>query len=111
MKKFILPKDYPELDFSKMQIHLLQAGDALLKGMTAKSSKTALNYLKKLSVQVRLNAKVEDFNGTEVLLENKKILRTRTLIWEAGIQSTRIEGLPESIYGPGNRIKVDRYGS
>jgi NADH dehydrogenase len=30
MKKFVLPKDYPELDFSQMEITLIEASDRLL---------------------------------------------------------------------------------
>ena len=45
MKKFILPKDYPELDFKLMNIYLLEAGSRLLAGMNEKSSVKAENYL------------------------------------------------------------------
>lgn len=108
MKKYILPRDYPELDFSKMKIHLLQAGASLLNGMAVRSSVTSLAYLRKLGVNVKLNARVTDFNGEEVWLENKEVLKTKTLIWAAGIQSKKINGLPEVIYGQGNRMIVDR---
>ncbi len=108
MKKYILPRDYPELDFSKMQIHLLQAGESLLNGMADRSSETSLVYLKKLGVNVKLNARVTDFDGEEVWLENKEVLSTKTLIWAAGIQAGKIDGLPENIYGKGTRIIVDR---
>jgi NADH dehydrogenase len=46
MKKYILPKDYPELDFGRMEIHLIEAGSRLLAGMSPESSSKAENYLK-----------------------------------------------------------------
>ncbi|MEO0339571.1 MAG: FAD-dependent oxidoreductase, partial [Bacteroidota bacterium] len=36
MKKFILPKDYPELDFSKMKVLLLEAASRVLGGYSQK---------------------------------------------------------------------------
>src|ERR1043165_2701001 len=38
MKRFVLPKDYPELDFSKMNIYLLEGSNKLLGAMSEKSS-------------------------------------------------------------------------
>ncbi|RYY99200.1 MAG: NAD(P)/FAD-dependent oxidoreductase, partial [Chitinophagaceae bacterium] len=38
MKKYVLPCDYPELDFSQMKIMLLDGGDRLLNAMTPASS-------------------------------------------------------------------------
>ena len=38
MKKFILPKDYPELDFDLMSIHLFEGAPRLLNGFSEKSS-------------------------------------------------------------------------
>src|ERR1044071_3585349 len=38
MKKYILPKDYPEVDFSKMNIYLLEGMDRTLAAMSEKSS-------------------------------------------------------------------------
>jgi len=38
MKKYVLPKDYPELDFRNMQIFLIEAGQKVLGSMTESSS-------------------------------------------------------------------------
>src|ERR671913_714916 len=38
MKRYVLPKDYPELDFAKMNIFLLEGGDRTLSAMSEKSS-------------------------------------------------------------------------
>lgn len=54
MKNFILPKDYPELDFSLMKVQLLEAGPTILAGYSEKSSNRAKAYLEKLGVEVRV---------------------------------------------------------
>ena len=38
MKKYVLPKDYPEIDFSNMNIYLLEGGERTLPAMSEQSS-------------------------------------------------------------------------
>ena len=45
MKQHVIPKDYPDLDYKKMHIHLVQGVDRLLPGMSIKSSAKAKNDL------------------------------------------------------------------
>src|ERR1700712_4972755 len=52
MKKYQLPKDYPELDFTKMKIYLLEGSAKTLGNMSEKSAQDSLEYLKKLNVIV-----------------------------------------------------------
>jgi NADH dehydrogenase len=50
MKKYVLPKDYPELDFSKMNIFLLEGTQRTLGQMSEASSDRSKIYLEKLGV-------------------------------------------------------------
>ncbi len=109
MKRTVLPKDYPELNFSNMQIFLLEAGSKLLNGMTGKSSAMAMHYLEKLGVNIWLNAQVSDYDGKVVTIHNGKTIRSNTLVWAAGVIGNRLEGLPAEALTRGNRIKVDRF--
>jgi NADH dehydrogenase len=107
MKNEVLYKDYPELDFSLMQIQLFEAGPRLLNGMSEKAGNDARNYLERLGVQVHLNQKIEDYDGEKVSLGSGTSLNCRNLIWTAGVRGFSLSGLPESVYARGNRIKVD----
>ena len=109
MRRSVLPKDYPELDFRKMHIFLLEAGSKLLNGMSASASEKAAEYLEKLGVIIRLNAQVSDFDGKMVFIQNGKSIRTSTLVWAAGVIGSKIEGLPDEAYMRGNRLLVDRF--
>jgi len=109
MKRFILPKDYPEIDFNNMHIYLLEASPALLNGMSGKSSEKAYQYLLKLGVKVRLNAMVRDYDGKTVFLANGSVLSTRTFIWAAGITGYAPEGVRAASFGKGNRLLVDSF--
>src|SRR6185503_1602287 len=68
MKRFVLPKDYPELDFSKMNIYLLEGSPKLLGAMSEKSSEQSKKYLEKLGVKVMTAAHVKDYDGKNIYL-------------------------------------------
>jgi NADH dehydrogenase len=108
MKKFVLPKDYPELDFSNMGIYLLEGGEKVLATMSQKSSEDALRYLKKLGVKVMLKSLVKDYDGRNVVLADGQSICSATVIWAAGIKGNLPEGIDPSLVVRGNRIKVDR---
>jgi len=109
MRKNILPKDYPEIDFRKMQIHLFESGDRLLGAMHPENSAKALKYVKDFGVNIWLNTMVTDFNGDEVTIADGKKVKCETVIWTAGVKGNPIDGLSkESIVG-GNRILVDEF--
>lgn len=108
MKKYVLPKDYPELDFNEMKIYLVEALPAVLNVMTKKSKETALKYLERLSVNVLLNKKVRDYDGKVVTFADNSTIRSNMLIWTAGISAVKFDGLPADSYGKGGRLVVNR---
>ena len=63
MRKYILPRDYPELDFSKMKIYLVESGQKTLGVMSEKSSEQSRKYLNKLGVTVKTNTILKDYDG------------------------------------------------
>lgn len=109
MKTFILPKDYPEMDVSEIDIYLIQSSPRLLKGMSDEAGEKALEFLTKLGVKVKLNTRVKDFDGRYVYMNDDTSICTSKVIWAAGIKGNTIAGLPESSICRGNRLMVDRY--
>ena len=109
MKRYVLPKDYPEHDFSKMNIYLLEGGPRTLGPMSEKSSEDSYRYLTKMGVTVMTNSLVKDYDGEQVLLGDGKTIPTKTMIWAAGIKGNVPEGIDQSLVVRGNRIKVDRH--
>ncbi|MFZ1533404.1 MAG: NAD(P)/FAD-dependent oxidoreductase [Chitinophagaceae bacterium] len=109
MRKYVLPKDYPELDFSKMNIYLLEGAGKTLAAMSEKSSIQSQQYLEKLGVTVMTNALVKDYDGKNVLLNNGEQIIAGTMIWAAGIKGNVPGGVDKSLIARGNRITTDRY--
>ncbi len=109
LKRHVFPRDYPELDVSQMDIHLVEATGRLLNGMSDVAGKKALEYLGRMGVQVHLNAAVKSYDGMEVALSTGEKLITRTLIWAAGVKGNPVEGLDVAALTRGSRLKVDEY--
>ena len=109
LRTHVFPKDYRELDFKEMDIHLVQSGPVLLKGMSAHASQQALKSLESFGVQVWLEARVKSYDGFTVTLSTGQQLITRTLIWAAGVTGAPIAGLSPECLLPGNRYCVDEY--
>ena len=109
LRSHVFPKDYRELDFKEMDIHVVQSGPVLLKGMSANASQKSLEYLQKLGVQVWLEARVKSYDGYTVTLSTGQQLITRTLIWAAGVTGAPIPGLTPNCLLPGNRYAVDEH--
>ena len=108
MKKYILPKDYPELPVEEVDIHLLQGSECLLKGMSNESSEAALKFLTNSGVQVQLNARVTNVDGEYVYTQDGSKIKARKVIWAAGITGNKIAGLPKDVFAWANRLKVNR---
>jgi NADH:ubiquinone reductase (H+-translocating) len=109
MKKYVLPKDYPELDFTNMNIYLLEGGERTLGTMSEKSSADSSKYLEKLGVHVLTKSVVKDYDGEQVFLADGKTIPSSTVIWAAGIKGNVPKGIDPSLVVRGNRIKVDRH--
>ncbi len=108
MKEYILPKDYPELDFKFMQVSLVESSPKVLNVMSPEASAKATKYLEKLGVRLRTNTSVKDYDGNIVTLSDGTTLNSRTLIWAAGVTGNKMEGIPAETLIRNNRIKVDR---
>lgn len=109
LKSHVFPRDYNELDLSHMDIHLIEASPRLLNGMSEKASAKALQYLKEMGVDVRLNCAVKSYDGYELKINENDRLISRTVIWAAGVKGNPIEGLPGDVVTRGNRLLVDEY--
>lgn len=109
MKSEILPKDYPELDFSLMNVYLFEASDRLLNGMSDVASKKAEAYLKKLGVIVKTEARVSDYDGLIIKLEGGEVFHSYALVWAAGVTASKIKGVSEIAATRGGRLRVDLF--
>jgi len=109
MKRFVLPRDFPDLDISKMTINLYEAAPKLLVSMSTNASEKSEQFLKELGVIVHTNAVVTSYDGSTVKLKDGSSFTTNTVIWTAGVKGAIIDGLPATSIIAGNRIAVDTF--
>jgi len=109
MKRFILPKDYPDLDRKQMNIYLVEASSKLLGVMSANASASAEKFLKDMGVNVLLNKKVENYENDKVIFDDGSVLLTKTLIWVSGVTATTFDKLDPALLTRGRRIQVNEY--
>lgn len=109
MKKFVIPKDFPDLDVSKMHINLYEANDRLLKVMSEEASAKSLEYLEKLGINVRLNSRINSYENDKLTDLSGNVFYTDTVIWTAGVMGAPIEGFSKESMVSGNRILVDEF--
>ena len=107
MKRFILQKDYPELDISKMHIYLVESSPNVLNAMSPAAKEKAREYLTKMGVEVNTGAAVKDYDGKDAILKDGSTIPAALLIWAAGIRGNLPQGVDPALVSPGNRIKVD----
>jgi NADH dehydrogenase len=107
MKNNILPKDYPNIDFSHMKILLVEGSNHTLNSMSNGAKAASQRYLTELGVSLELEVFVKDYDGTTVTFSNGATIRSKNVIWAAGVMGNVIEGLDEaSVFK--SRFIVDR---
>ncbi|GAA4305399.1 NAD(P)/FAD-dependent oxidoreductase [Nibribacter koreensis] len=94
MRRHVLPNDYPGMDFSKMNIYLVEGLDRVLPPMSPESSAKTLEYLQDVGIQVKLNTLVESYDGKTVTFKGGEQIQSQTLIWAAGVSGAQVKGLP-----------------
>jgi len=108
LKLHVLPKDYPEINFKKMMIYLVEGLPRLLNGMSDRAGENAFEYLKRFDVQVLVDKKLKGYDGKTVILNDGMQIPASTLIWAAGVKGNVLQGLSgDAVFK--SRIKVDEF--
>ena len=109
IKRNILLRDYPGIDFSKLTIVLVEGSKNTLNGMSNLAKNSSRKYLGRMGVKIITETFVKNYDGVNIELSNGEFIKSKTVIWAAGITGNIISGLPDNSIGQGNRILVDRY--
>ena len=104
----IVKKDYPTLDLKETQVILLEASSNLLAAYPDPLRKSALRLLKKKNVDIRLNAKMTNFDGQVIELDDGSKFETGTLIWTAGAKAAELIDSLQGVEHAGmGRVRVN----
>ncbi|AZA77915.1 NAD(P)/FAD-dependent oxidoreductase [Chryseobacterium sp. G0186] len=108
MKKDILPRDYPYMNFDHLKIILVSSTEKPLAVMSSEAQEKSEKYLKDLGVTFLSGEVVTDYDGDKVHLKSGKEIPSNNVIWAAGVTGNVIDGFPEEKLVR-NRYIVDRY--
>ncbi|UFH31210.1 NAD(P)/FAD-dependent oxidoreductase [Chryseobacterium sp. C-71] len=108
MKKDILPRDYPYMNFDNLKIILVSSTEKPLAVMSPEAQEKSEKYLKDLGVEFMSGEIVTDYDGDKVYLKSGKEIPSNNVIWAAGVVGNVIDGFPtEKLIR--NRYIVDRF--
>jgi NADH dehydrogenase len=102
----VMIKDYPHLLPSDARVVLLEAGANLISFYPDELRKATLKLLRQKNVEVRLNTKLESFNGQRVTLGDGNQIETQTVIWTAGVKAVEVVDELNAEKASGGRIRV-----
>ncbi|MGE5357144.1 MAG: NAD(P)/FAD-dependent oxidoreductase [Deltaproteobacteria bacterium] len=108
IKRDVLPKDFYRIDFSKLQIILIEGSNHTLNNMSDIAKRASELYLTELGVIIKKGVFVRDYDGSIVTLSNDDTILSKNMIWTAGVTGNIIKGLPDISITKTNRYKVDR---
>jgi NADH dehydrogenase, FAD-containing subunit len=108
MTKEILPKDYPNIESDKVHVYLLEGGQTTLPSMSKFAQKYSGEQLRSMGVIIKTGTFVVNYDGELLTLSNGESIRSKNVIWTAGVTGNIIKGIPEESVLRSGRIKVDR---
>lgn len=108
MKRDVLPRDYPHMNFEHLKIILISSGDKPLEAMSKESQDKSEEYLLNLGVTFMKNERVTDYDGNKVYMQSGKEIPSNNVIWAAGVTGNVIAEFDKDNLVR-NRYKVDRF--
>ena len=109
LKNHVLPKDYPELNIHALEIHIVESSAEVLGNLSKQAQEKAKLFLEKLGVKLWLNVRVNKFENETAYLSNEQQIKSKTLIWSAGVKGCPVTGIDATRITKANRIEVDLY--
>jgi NADH dehydrogenase len=108
-RNHILTKDYPTLKCQDMRVFLVESKPKVLGGMSEEASAKAKEYLEGFGVVLYNGVRVKSFDGETLTINNGTIIKTRNVIWAAGVAGDFPTGISQEVVISGNRIQTDEY--
>lgn len=107
MKKFVVPRDYPDL-VGRMHIpRQLRRPSAEGNGQEVVGDGRRRNLARK-GVHVRNGWRVTDYDGRVVRMANGESIESANVIWVSGVKANSIGGVPAKAVGHAGRLLCDR---
>ena len=105
----VLEDDYPNVDFGRVRVVLVNAGDQILKGLDSSLVNAATRRLASQRVEVINDARVQEVRPEAVAISDGRTIPTQTTVWAAGIEPPPLVGDLDVQKDQRGRILIDQY--
>lgn len=105
----VLMDDYPNVDFDRVRLILVNSGERLLKGMDPSLAHAAERRLAAARIEVLNNTRVEEVTPFSVTLSGGRTMGVRSTIWAAGIDPGPFIASLDAAKDTRGRLLVDEY--
>lgn len=104
--RHVFYKEYPTLRAFPSRVVLLEASKTILSNFSDSLQKKAIERLKKMGVEVRLNVPLDTVEGMTVKLKDGSTIEASTVVWSAGIRGALLNDVLGVKLGRGFRVPV-----
>jgi NADH dehydrogenase len=105
----VLEEDYPNVDFARVRLVLVNADETILKGVDPALAHAASLRLASQRVEIINNAHAEEVRPDSVTLSDGRTIPTRTTVWTAGTEPAPLVGDLDAHKDHRGRIVVDEF--
>jgi NADH dehydrogenase len=105
----VLERDYPNVDFGRVRVVLVNAGDQILKGLDSSLVNAATRRLASQRIEVINDAKVQEVRLDAVAISDGRTIPTQTTVWAAGIEPPPLVSDLDVQKDQRGRILIDQY--
>jgi NADH:ubiquinone reductase (H+-translocating) len=105
----VLRPDYPEVDFDRVRLVLVNSGDRILRDIDPSLANAAIHRLVSQRIEVMNDTKVTEIRPDAVVLSDGRTIPARTAVWAAGVEPGQLVkdlDVPKDARG---RVLVDEY--
>lgn len=102
----VLEQDFHDLDVHRARVILVEQADRLLAPFSPSSQRYARRTLIRRGVEVRLGTAVQQVAADHVVLSGGEVIRTRLVVWAAGVKAGRLAEVLGVERGRGGRVVV-----
>ncbi len=82
----VLKPDYPDVDFDRVRLVLINSGERILKEIDASLANAAIHRLASQNIEVMNDTKVTEIRPDAVVLADGRTIPARTAVWAAGVE-------------------------
>jgi NADH dehydrogenase len=82
----VLKPDYPDVDFDRVRLVLINSGTRILKDIDPSLANAAIHRLAAQKIEVMNDTKVTEIRPDAVVLSDGRTIVARTTVWAAGVE-------------------------